>query len=89
MLYLGDIVLEKLDKDKIRQILGVVECNKGLLCAELMPEVLCKAKKVGNHVFMMCLEDNSNCSFALPFGTGHVCRCPVRLYISKEFDKSL
>ena len=35
-----------------------------------------------------CLDENAKqCERSLPFGSGHLCTCPLRRYISKHFNK--
>jgi hypothetical protein len=31
--------------------------------------------------------DKCLCSFMISFGYGYMCKCPVRIFISKEFEK--
>jgi hypothetical protein len=35
-----------------------------------------------------CLDENAKqCERSLPFGSGHLCTCPLRRYIAKHFGK--
>jgi len=79
--------MEKLDKEKVKEILGDLECAKELKCTEGGLEKLCKARSIGSDEFMICLEKATECSFKVPFGQGYLCKCPVRIHIYKEFGK--
>jgi len=67
-----------------RSKLGALKCEKGLTCAESGLEILCKAESIGSESHMICLEKSPKCSFMISFGYGYMCKCPVRIFISKE-----
>ena len=78
--------------DKIRkeisEIIGGMKCPKGFECAESGFEHLCRAKDFGLEKYLECLEDTpSRCVFAFAFGKTHFCKCPLRVYISKNLKK--
>ena len=79
--------MAKFDKELARSKLGNLKCEKGLICAESGLEILCKAERIGSNTHMICLEESPVCSFAIDFGHGYMCKCPVRIFISKEFGK--
>ena len=79
--------MEQLDKEKIKEILGDLKCAKLLKCVDSGLEELCKAQSIGSDEFMICLEEGPECSFTLPFGKGYMCKCPVRIYIYKNYGK--
>ena len=79
--------MEKFDIELARSLLGALKCEKGLLCAESGSEVFCKAERIGSDTHMICLEKSPRCSFQIDFGHGYMCKCPVRIFISKEFRK--
>jgi hypothetical protein len=75
-------------RKRIEQIAAGMKCPKGFRCARSGFEELCKAKDVGLDGYLECLEKNAReCPFALPFGYGHFCECPLRVYIAKKLDK--
>jgi len=77
--------LKKEEKKKIEEIMGEMSCPKSFQCAESGFEMLCKAKDRGIEGYLDCLDENFyRCSFAVPFGKGYVCKCPLRVYLSKE-----
>ena len=68
--------------------MGGMQCPKGFKCVDSGFERLCKAKDQGLPNYLDCLEENpDSCTFALPFGYGHLCRCPLRVYIAKRLGK--
>jgi len=77
--------MEEEHKKKIEEIIEEMSCPKNFKCAESGFEKLCKAKDNGMEEFVDCLDDNARrCTFAIPFGDGHFCKCPLRVYLSKE-----
>jgi len=73
------------DRKKMQEIMGTMSCPENFICAELEPEMLCKAKDHGMEGYVDCLAENrSRCNFALSFGDGYFCRCPLRVFLSKE-----
>jgi hypothetical protein len=76
------------DRKKIEEILAGLQCPKNFKCADGGFERLCKARDIGLKNYLDCLEGNpSACSFALSFGYGYLCCCPLRVYLSKELKK--
>ena len=80
-------MMEKLDINKIKQILGSLECRKDLLCAKRGLGDLCRTRDTRLETFLECLDDDRSCSFRVPFGNGFLCKCPVRMYIKREIGK--
>jgi hypothetical protein len=71
-------------RKRIEEIAPGMKCPKGFACAESGFEELCKAQDRGLESYLECLERNAwNCPFAVPFGHGHFCECPLRVYIAK------
>ncbi len=84
--------MEKLTKEFVEQILGDKTCESGLICIESDFDELCKVMDIGMKSYMVCLEEDTNCSFAItPFRHDNDdnwwCTCPVRMHISKEYNK--
>ncbi len=76
------------DRKKIEEILDRMICPKNFKCADSGFEQLCKARNIGLENYLDCLEENpSACLFALPFGSGYLCHCPLRVYLSRELKK--
>ncbi len=76
------------DRKTIEEIIGQMQCPKNFKCAEAGFDVLCKAKDFGLECYLKCLEPNPlSCKFALSFGDGHLCQCPLRVYLSKKLKK--
>ncbi len=75
-------------KLKIEEIVAGMKCPKGFACANSGFETLCKARDFGLEGYLDCLEEEpAACSFALSFGHGHLCQCPLRVYIAKKLRK--
>ena len=75
-------------RKKIEEIKAGMKCLKGFKCADSGFEQLCKAIDFGLKGYLDCLEENhGTCPFALSFGNGHLCQCPLRVYLSKELKK--
>lgn len=73
---------------RIAEIMDGMECPEGFSCAEAGFENLCRAGDIGLERYLICLEENpSKCVFAIPFGEGHFCQCPLRVYIAKNLGK--
>lgn len=74
-------------KQKIEEIIGTTKCAKDFRCAKSKFEVIGKVKDVGLENYLECLESNSRlCMFALSFGEGYLCQCPLRVYVAKELN---
>ena len=85
----------KLTKDLAIQILSDRECKSGLNCIEKDLDELCRVMDIGKASYMICLEEDANCSFAItPFrptrddsDDNWWCTCPVRMHIAREYSK--
>ena len=76
------------DRKKIEEIIGKMSCPKAFKCAESGFETLCKARDFGVDSYLDCLEEKRDkCPFALPFGEGFLCQCPLRVFLAKKLDK--
>ncbi len=79
------------DRKKIEEIMGGIQCSKGFKCAESGFDTvqLCKAETFFGVVdYLGCLDANPKaCSFALSFGNGFLCQCPLRVYLAKKLGK--
>jgi hypothetical protein len=76
------------DRKKIEEIMAGMQCPKDFQCSKSGFERLCKAKDFGLKEYLECLEENPRtCPFSVPFGYGHFCQCPLRVYLSKKLKK--
>ena len=76
--------MEQRHKEAIEAIMAEMECPKGFRCYKSEFTKLCKAQKLIDEC-ANCLEENpQNCKFSLRFGSGHVCRCPLRVYAANN-----
>ena len=75
------------EKKKIEEILEGLKCPKDFRCAQSGFERLCKARDIGLKSLLDCLEENpATCKFALSFGYGYFCQCPIRVYLAKKTE---
>ena len=76
------------DRKKIEEIMAGMQCAKNFKCAESNFDRLCRARDFGIESYLDCLEENPQaCSFALAFGSGYFCHCPLRVYLAKKLNK--
>ena len=76
------------DRKRIEEMTGNIKCPKNFKCVESGFENLCKAKDFGLDDYLECLEeDPQKCKFALSFGNGYFCQCPLRVYLAKKLKK--
>lgn len=75
-------------RKKIQEIINGMECPEGFKCCEADFENVCKAEDIGIESFLKCLEEKpQKCKFSMSFGYGHLCQCPLRIYIAKKLKK--
>jgi len=80
--------MEDAHRIRIKEIKGEMDCPKGFRCLSPESESICKAKDLGMEEYLECLEPKAwSCTFAVAFGSGHFCRCPMRLYLAKSLDR--
>ena len=77
------------DKKEIDEIKSSIDCKKDFQRVDSGFENLCKTKEFGGvEGFTKCLESNSlSCKFAMSFGEGYLCKCPLRIHIKKRIGK--
>ncbi len=75
-------------KKEMEEILDQFKCPKDFECYKSGLKTLCKAKQIGNEIFLECLEDiPQRCKFALFLARSYLCQCPLRIYIAEKFRK--
>ena len=73
---------------KVKEIMSKIQCSEDFKCANSGFNELCKARDDGIEGCLECLEENpSKCVFAVSFGFGYLCRCPLRCYVAKVMKK--
>ena len=69
----------------IGSIIASMECPKDFECEKSNFTKLFKARDLGLTNMVECLRsDYQGCVFAIPFGSGHFCKCPLRVYLAKK-----
>ena len=62
-----------------------MECPQGFECEKSNFTKLPKVRDLGITDMVQCLSDEpEQCTFAVPFGFGHFCKCPLRVYLARE-----
>lgn len=58
-------------------------------CQSYKPELgfTCNALDIGLDSYVRCLEQGSECLFAVPYADSRFCKCPARVYFVKELEK--
>jgi hypothetical protein len=75
-------------KDEIQKIIGQLDCPKSFVCYTSGFENLCKARDIGLENYLDCLQaEPEKCPFALSFGAGYFCHCPLRIYLAKKLKR--
>jgi len=65
-----------------------IECSKNFLCTKEPLEDPCNARYQAIADLLECLDDQSTtCEFSVPFGTGYVCKCPLRKLIALNIEE--
>ena len=72
-------------KKRIEEIMASMECSKDFKCYKSDFENICIAKDKGLEEYADCLEKaHEYCEYKLSFGSGILCKCPLRVYIAKN-----
>jgi len=80
--------MEQERKEQVEKIMADMTCEKDFICYKSGFENLCKARDSGMKKYLHCLEEEPClCEFRLSFGSGHLCSCPLRVYIAKNLNK--
>jgi hypothetical protein len=73
---------------KINEIIEKFACPKGFSCCTEGFENLCKAKDIGLHSILECLEEDAAlCLFSIHVHDTYYCECPLRIYIARTLKK--
>ena len=81
-------MLKEDDQRKIEEIIGKMSCPKAFKCAASGFAGLCRARDFGVDSYLECLDESGGeCQFALPFGDGYLCQCPLRVFLAKKLNK--
>jgi hypothetical protein len=75
-------------KPKLEEIIGGLQCPINFRCYKSKYKDLCKAQDIGMESFLVCLDKNPpKCNFSFSFGFKYFCKCPLRVFIAKEFKR--
>ena len=75
-------------RKKIDELMAGMRCPKDFKCAKNGFERLCTAGDFGAETYLECLDlESADCHFALPFGGGRLCECPLRVYLFKKLRR--
>jgi hypothetical protein len=74
-------------KQDVRRRIEACGCAKKVKCIDTEFQDVAPVRSIVATDLLECRTDRAKgCSFALPFGGTHFCRCPVRAYLFKEFN---
>ncbi len=74
---------------RIQKIMRDMECPSDFECYKSGFENLSRAAIVGNARMVVCLEEKAKtCNYGLAFGHGYICKCPLRNYIARNFNRN-
>jgi len=75
-------------KMQMEEIIRGMNCQKDFECIKSGFEKLCKAKIIGNGKLVECSPENQQaCEFRFFFTDRSFCKCRLRYYIAKNFQK--
>ena len=75
-------------KEQIEKMIADIECSKQYDCCEPTSGPLCRVGITTGGRFIECLDKRANtCSFAMSFGNGFFCKCPIRKFIAENYKK--
>jgi hypothetical protein len=73
---------------QIQEIMQQVECKRDFQCYMSGFKDLRKIKDIGMPDSVRCLSKGpENCEYSFAFGDSYFCKCPLRIYIAKNFKK--
>ena len=80
--------MEQDHEKELQEIIGGFTCPKDFKCYKSGFEDLCRAKDVGIHSILECLEEDAAlCLFSINVHDAYYCECPLRIYIAKRLKK--
>jgi hypothetical protein len=72
-------------RKRIEEIMASMQCSKDFKCFKSDFENICKAKDEGLEEYVNCLDKAYvYCEFKFHFGSGILCKCPLRVYVAKN-----
>lgn len=75
---------------EIEKIMGEMKCPKDFECYKSGSNDPHRTRDVGIESFLECLQENPNgCEYSLSFGYSWFCRCPLQMYLVKQFGNEL
>jgi hypothetical protein len=79
-------LMEQNYKREIEEIVSQTPCPKNFRCYEQGFRDLCPVRDIGLELFVICLDSSPNgCTFSVRYGYSNYCRCPLRVYVAKQF----
>lgn len=84
----ADLAADGTLRQAVVTIMGDMECGKEFKCADAGFRDLCRARDIGLDVHLECLDEGGeNCQFATKFDAGHLCECPLRVYLYRTLNR--
>jgi len=73
---------------QIEEIISQMKCKKDFQCYKSGFKDLCETKDIGVPDSVRCLSKPlGDCEYSFAFGDGYFCKCPLRVYITKNLKK--
>ena len=80
--------MEQDHEKELKEIIGGITCPKDFKCYKSGFEKLCKAKDIGLHSILECLDKYAPlCLFSINVHDTYYCECPLRVYIARTLKK--
>jgi hypothetical protein len=76
--------MEEDHKKQIEKIMSSMKCPRDFRCCKSGLNPLCKAKGSPMERFLDIEGTPPLCEFSVSFGDGHLCKCPLHVYIKKN-----
>lgn len=77
--------MDKKWRQKVEEIIGGINCPKGFPCVESDFTRICRAMDIGRESYLACFEATpEDCPFSFHIANTWYCKCPLRIYISKN-----
>ena len=83
------MVIAPEDIQQIEDIMEGMDCSRDFECYRSDFENLGEVGIVGDFKMIECIEERGQtCEFGFSFGLGVICRCPLRMYIAKNYQRN-
>ena len=79
--------MERQENNLIEKLETKFHCPKDFKCYRSRFAGLCNAKVLNSGKYLECIDDDApNCIFSLLQNNLYLCKCPLRIYLAKEWN---